>query len=203
MIKNIIFDIGGVLVNFHPVETLAQMNLSDDEIKTIANGTALNPIWSELDRGVLPKEEVFKIMLEGIPSAYKKSAEVFLNEKIMQTVTSFDYAESLVKDLKEKGYKIYLLTNYPEFMFTEHFKTTFTFSKYVDGMIVSAVEKFIKPDAEIYKRLLSRYNLNPEESVFIDDRLENIEGARKLGINGIHFTNIDSVKAQLNELLSK
>ncbi len=201
MIKNIIFDIGGVLVDFDPAKTLREMGLPEEEVQVIAQHTAFNPFWIEFDRGVMDKEDVIKKMKEGLPENYRAAADRFFHQEIMKTVTSFNYSAGWVKSLKERGLKIYLLTNYASWMFDYHFENTFTFAPYVDGQVVSGKEKVVKPDPKIYQIILSRYNLNPEESVFIDDRLENVEAAQKEKIHGIHFTNYDEVVRKLEELL--
>lgn len=201
MIKNIIFDIGGVLVEFHPEKTIRDMGLPEEEVQAIAYGTGLSPIWAEFDRGVMSREEVIKLMLKGISDSYKADAERFLRKEALKTVTPYDYAAEWVSGLKERGYNIYLLTNYSDWMFDYHFEHTFTFSKFVDGMVVSGKVKCIKPDARIYQEILNKYSLNPAESVFIDDRLENVVGAKAQGIHGIQFTNIEDVKSKLEHLL--
>lgn len=201
MIKNIIFDIGGVLVEFSPENILRKMGLPETEVLEIAKTTSLSPHWKELDRGVMSKEEVFELMLSETKEEYKADARRFLYDEVLSTVKSFDYSEEWLRELKSRGYNIYLLTNYPDWMFDYHWTNTFTFTKSVDGKVVSAVVKQIKPDEEIYTTLLKKYNLIPEESVFIDDKAENIQTAKALKINGIQFTNINDVKNKLNSLL--
>lgn len=201
MIKNIIFDIGGVLVEFSPENILRKMGLPETEVLEIAKTTSLGPHWKELDRGVMSKEEVFELMLSETKEEYKADARRFLYDEVLSTVKSFDYSEEWLRELKSRGYNIYLLTNYPDWMFDYHWANTFTFTKSVDGKVVSAVVKQIKPDEEIYTTLLKKYNLIPEESVFIDDKAENIQTAKALKINGIQFTNINDVKNKLNSLL--
>lgn len=201
MIKNIIFDIGGVLVEFSPEKILRKMGLPETEVLEIAKTTSLGPHWKELDRGVMSKEEVFELMLSETKEEYKADARRFLYDEVLSTVKSFDYSEEWLRELKSRGYNIYLLTNYPDWMFDYHWTNTFTFTKSVDGKVVSAVVKQIKPDEEIYTTLLKKYNLIPEESVFIDDKAENIQTAKALKINGIQFTNINDVKNKLNSLL--
>ena len=201
MIKNIIFDIGGVLVEFSPENILRKMGLPETEVLEIAKTTSWGPHWKELDRGVMSKEEVFELMLSETKEEYKADARRFLYDEVLSTVKSFDYSEEWLRELKSRGYNIYLLTNYPDWMFDYHWANTFTFTKSVDGKVVSAVVKQIKPDEEIYTTLLKKYNLIPEESVFIDDKAENIQTAKALKINGIQFTNINDVKNKLNSLL--
>ncbi len=204
MIKNIIFDIGGVLAAFDPIKILREMGLEEDEVQLIAEKTLLGPWWIELDRGVIDKEEVFSRMLSDLALVSEKSVPVatkFLHEQIVKTVTSYDYSASLLRELKSKGYKIYLLTNYPSWLFDYHWKNTFSFTESVDGAFVSGKEKMIKPDDEIYQGILSRFSLKAEECVFLDDRIENIQGAQRNGIQGIHFVDFNSAKKALDQLL--
>ena len=203
MIKNIIFDIGGVLVAFEPARVLREMGLPEEEVKVIYEHTAKGPYWKELDRGAIPQEEVHKQMVSTIPEKYKEDAMRFLSKEVIKAVRSYEYSAEWLKGLKERGYNVYLLTNYPDWMFDYHREHVFTFSPYVDGEVVSGKVKLIKPDHAIYKTLIEKYNLNPAESVFIDDLEANAEAAREVGLNAIHFTNIDEVKTKLNELLDK
>lgn len=202
MIKNIIFDIGGVLVSFEPDRVFREMGLPEEEVQILYQHTAKSSYWKELDRGVLPKEEVFQTMVNTIPQAYRKDAMEFFTKRIPEAVTSFDYSADWLKGLKERGYNIYLLTNYPEWLFETHWKKGFTFVPYVDGKVVSGKVKLIKPDHAIYETIIKKYSLNPAESVFIDDVKENVQAAKETGLNAIQFTNINDVKNQLEELLA-
>lgn len=201
MIKNIIFDIGGVLVDFNPLRVLLEnMSLPKEKAEVIAEHTFLCPLWNELDRGE-QKEIIFEKMIEQIPEQYKEEARIFLYERTLETVTSFDYSRNFIQSLKDKGLKIYLLTNYPSWMFYPHFEKVFTFSDLVDGRIVSGDVKLIKPDERIYSALLEKYNLIAEESIFLDDRKVNIDAANKLGIHGIHFVSREIAEKEMQPLL--
>lgn len=200
MIKNIIFDIGGVLVDFHPVKTLQDMGLSFEEAEELYR--IFVPDWYKLDEGIVPHEDIFNEMIKRTPEKYKKTADTFFHEYLFSTVTSFDYSREWVKSLHDKGFNIYLLTNYSDDMFDFHWKNVFTFADFVDGEVVSAKVKLIKPDERIYRTILEKYGLDAGESVFIDDRLENVEAACRLGIHGIRFTELEEVKKELDSLLN-
>lgn len=193
MIKNIIFDLGGVLVDFHPDKTMRDMGLTNEQIHELQE-KAFSPLWSQMDEGIRPKEEIFAAMIQKAPDHLKKAAEEFLTKRILDTVSSLPYSAEWLKSLKAKGYGIYLLTNYPDFMFSYHWKNIFTFTQYVDGKIVSGVEKLIKPDHRIYRCLMDRYGLVPSECIFTDDRIENTEAAKATGMNAVLFTNYEDVK---------
>jgi putative hydrolase of the HAD superfamily len=103
--------------------------------------------------------------------------------------------------LKEKGLKIYLLSNYPKSIFALHEERgKFTFIDKIDGRVVSGFEGMVKPDAEIYKLLMDRYGLKAEECVFIDDRPENIEAAKALGMEGIVFESYEQASEELEKI---
>jgi len=201
MIKNIVFDIGSVLVEFIPEKVLQDMELPEDEVQTIAQYTAYSKYWSELDRGVIDKNEVIEKMLSELPSEYRKDAKLFFEKELLKTAKTFDYAKNWLKELKESGYNIYLLTNYPDWMFDYHWENEFTFAPYIDGKVVSGKVKVLKPNPEIYNALLEKYKLNAKECLFIDDRAENIEAAKKLGFTGFVFTDFQKAKKLLSEML--
>lgn len=201
MIKNIIFDIGNVLVHFRPLEVMAELGMNEDTVQAVADATIRSPLWCELDRGVIPEDTVIQMMKQTAPDNYKDDVQTFFDKGSLLLVKSFDYSADWLKSLKEKGYQIFLLSNYPQRFFEMHSKNNFTFMPYINGKIVSGYVKKIKPDIEIYNLLLDQYSLTPQECVFIDDVKENIEGAEKAGIHGIHFTNFEEVQSKLKTLL--
>lgn len=107
----------------------------------------------------------------------------------------------MVKRTKERGYHLYLLSNYPVSYFDMHSRDKFTFMPYIDGQIVSGYVRKIKPDPDIYRLLLETYQLKPEECVFMDDRKENIAAASKLGFHTILFQDYAQVCKKLEAML--
>ena len=197
MIKNIIFDLGGVLVDWNPVDKLRRMGLPEEEVQEIARNTAFSHEWNEIYKGALEKEKLYDVMLARIPQEYRKDAARFLNEGVFDAIHSFSYSAEWLKSLKDRGCSVFLLTNYSDWMFDYHFKNEFSFTNFVDGMIVSGKVKLLKPDRAIYEALMNKYGLKPEECVFFDDRLENVEGARKCGINAIVFKDYETATTEL------
>ena len=201
MIRNIIFDLGGVLVDWNPVDKLRRMGLPEEEVQEIAKNTTFSPEWNEVDRSAIAKDQLFAKMLSNVPENYREDAASFLNEGVFDAIHSFSYSADWLKSLKERGFSLYLLTNYSDWMFDYHYKNEFSFTDYVDGMVVSGREKLLKPESAIYECLLKRYGLKAEECVFLDDHAENVEGAKKCGLNGIVFTDFEKVKVELNSCL--
>ena len=202
MIKNIIFDIGNVLASFRPKAVLEEMGLEEAEVNAILSETVRGPYWRELDRGVMEEADVIAAMRECVPHPYLADFDHFFAEETGKIVQSFPYAADWLKDLKERGYRVYLLSNYPARLFEIH-SQHFTFLRYTDGKIVSGYVKCIKPDERIYRCLLETYSLNPQECVFLDDLAENVEGAERLGIHGIWFRGYEDASVKLEKVLAK
>ena len=201
MIKNIVFDVGMVLVDFKWRQVMADVGCTPEEIEVIAAVMVNGPMWNELDRGVMEEEDVIAGMVAMLPGLEDKAWAFWRN--IHLTIEAFPYAKDWVKGLQEEGYHTYLLTNYPRSLYKNTAEQCFTFLPYIDDVLVSSHEKMTKPDKEIYERLLEKFDLKAEETVFIDDRLANIEGAESVGITGIHFTDYEEVSAKLNKIIGR
>lgn len=199
MIKNIIFDIGNVLIDFHWDKTMRELGIPEDAIKHLGENMINHKLWSHMDKNDIPEGELVQRFKEISPQ-YSEYIDRFFSN--MENVVS-DFPESAdwLKELKQRGYKIYLLSNYPERMFKMHSKR-YGFMPYVDGKVVSYECKMIKPDEGIYRLLCEKYDIIPEESVFLDDRKENVEASVRLGFNGILVGNQKEARKTLDELLA-
>ncbi len=184
MIRNIIFDIGNVLTDFRWKGFLEDKGFDEEMIGRIARASVLTPLWNEVDRGVW---EIEKIMQEFIKMDPEIAAEIHrAYDNVEGIVTKREYAIPWIQELKAKGYRVFYLSNFSHKVYAEC-RDALDFMPFMDGGILSYQEKVVKPDAEIYTRLLSRYSLKAEESVFIDDTMGNVEAAQALGISGICF----------------
>lgn len=156
-------------------------------------------MWDELDRGV-EADEVFEMIV---------SRNEDLRDEIMQTVEHIDqcmgkkdYAIPWIQELQGRGYQVLYLSNYSPFV-TNAKPEVLDFVPYMDGGIFSSDVKLIKPDEAIYQALFDKYNLDPQNCVFLDDTLPNILTAQKLGLHTIHFKNYGQAKAELEQLLAE
>lgn len=201
MIKNIVFDVGMVLVDFKWRQVMADVGCTPEEIETIGGVMVNSPFWNELDRGVMDEEDVIAQMTAKLPGLEEKAWAFWNNVHL--TIEAFPYAKDWVKGLREDGYHTYLLTNYPRSLYQNTAEKYFTFLPYIDDVLVSSHEKMIKPDKEIYERLLEKFDLKAEETVFIDDRLDNVKGAQSVGITGIHFTSYEEVSTKLDKIIGR
>ena len=197
MIKNIIFDIGNVLTDFRWREFLQDKGFDEAMVNRIAKASVLNPDWAELDRGVWSEEEIMQAFVKADPEIEKELYEAFGN--VTGMVTPRAYAIPWLQELKEKGYKVWYLSNFSHKAEVECAEAL-NFLPFMDGGILSYQDKLIKPDAAIYELLLSRYHLIADECVFLDDTLVNIEAAEALGIHGIHFKTKEQAEEELRTL---
>lgn len=201
MIKNIIFDIGNVILNFDIPSVLSAYTDNKEEQEFILNNIINSPEWlgnSLIDTGYLKREDAIEIV---------KDRTNHINDELICNFwnTYNDYASvderiiNLIKKLKNNNYNIYLLSNTNPY--TCDFVKTSGLFDIVDGYVLSYLEHQIKPYASIYKTLFTRYNLNPDESLFIDDKEENVMTGNRLGMLGknVEADNFDSIIKLLEE----
>ena len=200
MIKNIVFDIGNVLVDFRWRELMEELHLSKEEQDRFEVSVFGSRWWETLDHGTLDEDEAVRHLTEDNKEYLEAFALVWENRD--KLVRPYDYSVKWIQSLKEKGYQVYLLSNYPEKLFTLHTEVgSFPLLEFVDGKVVSGFVKMIKPNEDIYEYLLKQYDLKAEESVFIDDREDNVEGARHVGMQGIVFNSYEQACRDLETLL--
>lgn len=196
MIKNIIFDVGKVLVCFEPEQHLKNLGYDKTTQQAVMQAMFSHPLWNENDRGVMSDEELLTAFTANAPAYAKELREAF--EKIEGTIELLPHTMEWVKGLKSRGYHLYILSNYGEYTYrqTEH---KLKFLPYMDGTIFSYKYKVIKPEKEIYQLLLEKFHLNAEECVFIDDKLENVEAAKNAGMKAIQFLNYEQANSELEK----
>ena len=197
---NIIFDIGMVLADFRWHDYALDRGIPEESIKLLAERMILHPDWNRFDKGAEPYKEVIEDFAKRFPECPADFRRFW--EDVTDMVYPFDYSEEWLASLRSQGHKIYLLSNYSEFLFEVHSKK-FTFMKHIDGKVISYEYKTLKPYPEIYHILLDKYSLDPAECVFIDDRPENAEGAEKCGITGITFTGYEDACGKLAAVIAE
>lgn len=186
MIKNVILDMGNVLLDYNPDIILDKITNNIKEKQILKKELFEGPEWIQGDLGYITNEEKYLSIKQRINES--------LHEKLRLCVYNWDICMVPIKDAKEfckfikdKGYGIYILSNASSDFykyFPKHFEL-----KFFDGIIVSSDIHIIKPDIEIYLHLLNKYNLKPSECLFIDDRADNLRGAEKVGMKTYLFKN--------------
>lgn len=182
--NTVVFDLGKVLVQYDWESYLSSFQFDEETYHIVANAMFLNEDWEAGDRGASP-EEWLELFIDNAPEYEEEIREVY--ENLDECIYPFDYTLEWIEYFEERGYRIFYLSNYSEGLY-EMTQDKLSFIEAFDGGVFSYQEKCIKPDKRIYEILLERYQIIPEETLFFDDRKENIETAIKLGMQGVLFT---------------
>ena len=186
MIKNIIFDMGNVLLRFDP-EVSLQAYLDNDADRAIIRKELFEaPEWLMADEGKITNAERYEPVSKRVPEYLHEVLHRFVDNWHI-CLTPIAGAKEFIDYCKEKGYHLYVLSNADD-TFHNYFPKAYPLSLF-EGITVSSDVKMIKPHRCIYEYFLSHHGLNADECLFIDDRAENIEGAKELGIHGFVFCN--------------
>lgn len=180
--KNIIFDIGSVLIGYRWKDMCLEAGWEEEKAEKIGRGFFLSPLWPDFDAGLVGTGELVESIAEKYPEL-REDARWFITSGKKMIIERPKVWER-VKKLKEKGFGLYLLSNYSEELFAVH-TDGLPFVELVDGGVISYQIHEIKPNPAIYRHLLQKYQLKPEECLFFDDRPENTEAARKLGMAAV------------------
>lgn len=181
MIKNIIFDMGNVLMDYNPQVPLDLYCKTEEEKEVIRRELFGGSEWVQGDLGNITEEELYEKVRNRIPQKWHDSLRKCVYQwdvcmvPLPEALKFYQYA-------KQKGYHMYVLSNASR-KFYEYFPR-FAPLKEFDGIVVSADLHMIKPDIRIYKYLLEKYELKPEECLFIDDRADNVAAAKQAGMQG-------------------
>ncbi|MCD8327097.1 MAG: HAD family phosphatase [Lachnospiraceae bacterium] len=194
MIRNIVFDMGQVLMYFRPDSFLGRYSLSEEEKNLLKREVFQSVEWVLLDWGELTDEQALERICPRLPQSLHPVARrlVGMWDRPIEPVEGM---AELLRDLKEAGYGIYLLSN-ASFRHPDYWKRV-PGSEYFDGLVISAFEKKIKPNPEIYQCLLERFGLAAEECFFVDDQPANVAGAFVTGMDGAVFRGVRELRAEL------
>ncbi len=199
MIKNIIFDMGGVLIEWNPRRMIAAYGFSSEEAALLYKVIFADGLWGLTDDGTLTAEEAAARAREALPeSLHAAATELFCAwwERFFCNIAGMG---DLLRELKANGYRLYLLSNVS--------KTVYAYLSRIDGVacfdgvFISAEQGCAKPARRIYEGLLARFSLAAEQCHFIDDNAPNIEGARAVGIGGTVFSgDVAALRRALREV---
>jgi putative hydrolase of the HAD superfamily len=196
MIKNLIFDFGQVMVSFKRKYMVEQFVQDPNDSVLLQEVVFDRLYWDRLDAGTIEDEEVIRLACDRLPERLHSSVrDIYYNW--IYNIPETRGMVNLINEMKEKfGVKVYLLSNISKY-FAAHVNEI-TCLRNFDGLVLSSTCGFTKPNREIYKLICSKFNLKPEECIFIDDRADNVEGAKSFGIKGYIF---DGDSARLKEYL--
>ena len=186
MIKNIVFDMGGVIIRFDRHLFISRFDVSPEDEKLLETELFTSIEWAQMDRGSITEKEAEQSICARLPGRLHDVAHKLIT-MWDRPILPVDGMEDLIRELHENGYKIYLLSNasvrQPEYW------ARVPAARYFDDTLVSAAIRLVKPQPEIYVCAYNRFNIWPEESVFIDDNPWNCEASQCTGMRAFVFHN--------------
>lgn len=196
-IKNIVFDMGGVLMGWDPVRISQTLCPNPDDAALVAHAVFDSREWGWVDAGAVSPDTVAWTAKLKLPERLHAMADLFVNhwydEGIFDPLPGMD---ALIRELKAAGYGIYLLSNAGTTF--EEYRSRIPAIECFDGVLVSCYEHVVKPDAPIYLLLCERYGLEPASCLFVDDLLRNVVGAQRAGMQGYVFDgDVDALRSRL------
>lgn len=186
MICNILFDMGNVLIYFDRNLFMDRLGVAEEDKKLLMREVFLSVEWVRMDRGSMVEADAVASCCARLPERLHDAAEKLI-QMWDRPILPIPGMYELIRELKEKGYGIYLLSNAS--LRQHEYWPRIEASRFFDGTLISADEGVIKPQPEIYRLILERFGLRAEECFFIDDVPANIEGALYCGIPGAVFYN--------------
>ena len=197
MIKNVIFDMGQVLIRFDPHEISRRAGVADADKPLFLREVFQNVEWVALDRGTMTEEECILSILPRLPQRLHGALAEVVRGWWKKPLLPIPGMAELIRELKGLGFGIYLLSNAPRNLHS--YFSRIPGCEYFDGKIVSADWKLLKPQHEIYETLFAQFSLCPAECLFIDDMPLNVDGAICTGMEGIVFTgDVPRLRRDLN-----
>jgi putative hydrolase of the HAD superfamily len=197
MVKNVVFDVGNVLLWWKPQKAVEQVFPQDDAAPLTQQMFKSDP-WKDLNRGLMTMDDLVDLYHRTL--GIEKPKLELLMERVKDSLTPIPGSLELLEHLSNKGVPLYCITdNVHEIM--DRLREKYDFWKYFKGVVVSADLGILKPAPEIYHHLLDTYNLKAEECVFIDDYGINVEGAKAVGMKAIAFTDAQSCRAEVLKML--
>ncbi|MBO4637084.1 MAG: HAD family phosphatase [Clostridiales bacterium] len=184
MIRNIVLDMGNVLLDYDPEISLDKYCSSAEEKEVIRKELFGGPEWLMGDRGLIKDKDRFDLVKVRVPEQYHKALRKCADNWYI-CMTPLAGAKEFCEEIRAKGYGIYILSNASD-MFYKYFPE-FMPLRFFDGVFVSSDYLMLKPETDIYEAFLTKYGLKGEECLFVDDREDNVEGALKAGMKGFRF----------------
>ncbi len=198
MIKNLIFDFGKVLVDYNFSHIIDPLFDNDDDKREFYTFFASLDFVNELDREVTPFLEIIQRKQREHPK-YTNQLQVFYDKYVDFVTGEVPGMKELMTDLKGQGYKLYGLTNWSSKV--HEVMKTYDIFDLLDDQLISSEEHLIKPEPEIYERLLEKFDLKAEECVFTDDKAINVEAAINVGLQGIVFHDAEQYARELKAII--
>ena len=193
-INTIIFDFGGVLVDWNP-HYLYDSYFGDTKKTDYFLMNICTPKWNAQMDGGKPFADGIAEKIAEHPE-YEKEIRMYWTDWEQMMGKQIDGMQELLQELKTAGYHIYGLSNWSAETFYQ-VRNDYPIFDLLEGFVLSGEEKCLKPEPQIYTILLDRYQIEPDTALFFDDNIDNVEGAKAVGIHGIQFVSAEQIRKEL------
>lgn len=183
-----IFDFGQVIGEFEKYDIVGHFIPAGEDCELLKSVFFARDHWDKLDRGAITDDEVKEMLKAKLPERLHAVSDALYDGWVAASPV-VDGMDSLIRDLKNAGAKLYLLSNF-SVQFAEHYNDSPVFGELLnlfDGLVISGTIKMVKPDHAIFEYLFKKYDLTPGECLFIDDNKANIEAGNREGLNTYLF----------------
>jgi putative hydrolase of the HAD superfamily len=197
-VRNVIFDLGGVVLDWNPDHIVARFQPVPELRASLKAALFGHADWRLFDRGTLTESELIE-RLQLRVGATRQEVEAIL-DGIRDSLVEKPETVKLMRALQGQGTPLYCLSNMPATVYT-HLRQRHNFWDAFSGIVISGEVQMMKPEPEVFMHLLATFNLRPEECVFIDDVLANIESARQVGLHTIWFKDAAQCRRELEQIL--
>ncbi len=198
-IDTFIFDLGGVLIDWNPKYVYRDVFDGDEEKVDWFLNNICTSEWNVAHDAGRPLKEGTELLVRQFPE-YESLIRMYYDRWPDMLGGPISDSVAILQQLKQtNAYNLYALTNWSAETFPVALDR-FDFLAHFEGIVVSGAEKTRKPFQKIYEITLTRYNITPEKAVFIDDNFDNVQVAKKLGINGVHFKSAAQLRNDLRAM---
>ena len=196
-ISAVVFDLGGVLIDWNPRHLYRRLFADPGEMEDFLGRVCTDAWHREHDLGADIRLSCEQLASQHVQ--YRDMIMAWADRGEEMAAGQFDQTVSVLRTLKAAGLRCYALSNMEREVFAIR-SARFPFMRWFDGQVISGFEGVAKPDRRIFEVLLTRYDLDPAAAVFVDDSTRNVEAARDLGFNAVHYTSADQLKLKLRAL---
>ena len=184
-VQNVVFDLGGVVLHWSPAEILRNTFADEAARAVVRREVFQHPDWQDMDRGTLLEPEAIERFHQR--TGHSVEAMTSLLESVKASLVPIAETQKIIQELAAHGVPLYCLSNMPAAT-ADHLRERHAFFKLFRGVVISGEIQLMKPDHAIFEHLVRRFGLTPQDTLFIDDHLPNIEGAAGFGLKTHHFT---------------
>ena len=197
-VKNVIFDLGGVVFDWNPDHIVSRVQPVAELQAALKEALFGHADWRMFDRGTLSESELMD-RLQLRLGATRREVDTIL-DAVRNSLVEKPETINLLRALQAQGTPLYCLSNMPASIYA-HLRQRHSFWDAFSGIVISGEVQLMKPEPEVFMHLLDAFNLRPEESVFIDDLLPNIESAKQVGLHAIWFKDAAQCRRELDRIL--